>query len=90
MSGGKTRPPNPGCSDRTLDCTGLLCPMPVVKVAKELSKMTAGEVLVVLADDQGVKADFPALCKGAGHEWLGFSQEGRVVRSLIRKGPERS
>ena len=86
MPGETTSPPNPGSSDRTLDCTGLLCPMPVVKAAQALSQMAAGEVLEVLADDQGVKADFPALCRGAGHEWLGFSQEGRVVRSLIRKG----
>ncbi len=90
MAGEKTNPHSPGSSDRTLDCTGLLCPMPVVKVAQALSQMAAGEVLEVLADDQGVKADFPALCKGAGNEWLGFSQEGRVVRSLIRKGPATS
>jgi TusA-related sulfurtransferase len=52
--------------------------------------MRPAEVLEVLADDQGVKVDFPALCKGSGHEWLGFVQEGRVVRSFIRRGPERS
>jgi TusA-related sulfurtransferase len=64
--------------------------MPAVKVAQELSRMRPAEVLEVLADDQGVKVDFPALCKGSGHEWLGFVQEGRVVRSFIRRGPERS
>lgn len=87
MPGEKTSPPSPGFSDKTLDCTGLLCPMPVVKVSQALSRMAEGEVLEVLADDQGVKVDFPALCKGAGHEWLGFSQQGRIVRSRIRKGP---
>lgn len=90
MAGEKTSPPSPASSDRTLDCTGLLCPMPVVKVSQALSQMATGEVLEVLADDQGVKVDFPALCRGAGHGWLGFSQEGRVVRSLIRKGPAKS
>jgi TusA-related sulfurtransferase len=48
--------------------------------------MDEGEVLEVVADDQGVKADFPALCRSIGCEWLGFTQEGRVVRSFIRKG----
>lgn len=81
--------PNPGSGDRLLDATGLLCPMPVVKASQALAELREGEVLEVLADDQGVKADFPALCKGSGHAWLGFSQEGRIVRSFIRKGHRR-
>jgi len=47
--------------------------------------MRPGELLEVLADDQGVKADFPALCASTGHEWLGYRQEGRVVRSFLRR-----
>lgn len=79
---------NPASSDQMLDCTGLLCPMPVVKTSQALAGMKPGHVLEVLADDQGVKADFPAFCKGSGHGWLGFTQEGRVVRAWIRKGEE--
>ncbi len=79
--------PSPGSGDVQLDLRGLLCPMPVVKASARLAGMAGGQVLEVLADDQGVKADFPALCKGTGHEWLGFIQEGRVVRSFIRRKP---
>ena len=82
--------PSPGSGHERLDCTGLLCPMPVVKVSARLREMAEGQVLEILADDQGVKADFPALCRGAGHEWLGYRQEGRVVRSFIRKGAGRA
>lgn len=78
-------PPSPGSGDVHLDLCGLLCPMPVVKASAELKGMPGGTVLEVLADDQGVKADFPALCKGTGHEWLGYRQEGRVVRAFIRR-----
>lgn len=85
---GAPETPSPGSGDRLLDCTGLLCPMPVVKASEALGAMGPGQLLEVLADDQGVKADFPALCKGAGHEWLGCLQEGRRIRSFIRKaGP---
>ena len=77
--------PAPGSGDLFLDCSGLLCPMPVVKVSDALKTLAPGQVLEVLADDQGVKADFPALCTGAGHGWLGFVQEGRSIRSFIRK-----
>lgn len=86
MNDETTSPPSPGSGDRLLDATGLLCPMPVVKTAQALAQMASGEVIEVLADDQGVKVDFPALCKGSGHGWLGFTQEGRVVRAFIRKG----
>jgi len=79
-------PPSPGSGERLLDARGLLCPMPLVKVSQALAEMLEGEVLEVLADDQGVKADFPALCKGSGHVWMGFSEEGRVVRAFIKKG----
>jgi TusA-related sulfurtransferase len=60
--------------------------MPLVKASQTLAEMREGEVLEVLADDQGVKSDFPALCKGSGHVWMGFSEEGRLVRAFIRKG----
>jgi TusA-related sulfurtransferase len=31
--------------DRLLDARGLLCPMPVVKAAKEMKSLEAGQVL---------------------------------------------
>jgi len=78
-------PPSPNSGDVFLDLRGLLCPMPVIKASERLKGMGPGEVLEILADDQGVKADFPAFCKGAGHEWLGCIQENRVVRAFIRR-----
>lgn len=80
-----TDPPSPGSGDELLDCLGLLCPLPVVRVSERLKALSPGRVLEVLADDQGVKADFPALCRSLGHRWLGHRQEGRVVRAFIRK-----
>ncbi len=78
--------PSQGSGDSFLDLKGLLCPIPVVKVSECLASMEDGMVLEVVADDQGVKADFPALCRRIGCDWLGLRQEGRVVRSFIRKG----
>jgi len=78
--------PSPNSGDRLLDLKGLLCPLPVVKASEALKAMAAGQVLELLADDQGVKADLPAFCKSAGHAFLGYLQEGRTVRAFIRKG----
>ena len=37
-------------SDRTLDCVGLYCPMPIVNTNAEIKRIKVGEVLEILAD----------------------------------------
>ena len=46
--------------DHILDARGLLCPMPVVKAAKEIKGLEPGQVLKILATDRGSIADMPA------------------------------
>ncbi|MDH7564399.1 MAG: sulfurtransferase TusA family protein [Candidatus Bathyarchaeota archaeon] len=75
----KTKP------DRTLDCLGLYCPEPVFKTRLELDEMKPGEVLEVLADDPAAESDIESLARNLGHDVLGKSKEGSVVRVLIRK-----
>jgi tRNA 2-thiouridine synthesizing protein A len=70
---------------QTLDCTGLQCPLPVVKTAQTIKKMPAGEVLELLATDPGVEPDMNAWSRRTGNELLGISKEGDVFHVLIRK-----
>jgi tRNA 2-thiouridine synthesizing protein A len=72
-------------ADATLDCYGLLCPMPIVQTAKRLKMMKAGEVLEVVATDPGIREDMPAWCRTTGQEFLGAEDDGEVVRVYIRK-----
>lgn len=72
-------------ADATLDCYGLLCPMPIVQTAKRLKTMKAGEVLEVVATDPGIREDMPAWCRTTGQEFLGTEDDGEVVRVYIRK-----
>ena len=74
-------------ADQVLDAKGLLCPLPVIKAANLMRKMSAGEVLEVLATDEGVKVDFPAWCKSTGNEYLGTTDEGRTFHTLLRRRP---
>ncbi|MFA5859696.1 MAG: sulfurtransferase TusA family protein [Elusimicrobiota bacterium] len=53
--------------DKTLDCTGLFCPLPVVKTKQEIDKLKSGEVLELIADDPGSKLDIPAWCNTTGN-----------------------
>lgn len=42
---------------RTIDVSGLKCPLPVVRASKELAAMKRGERLVVIATDPGSVPD---------------------------------
>ena len=62
-------------ADKTLDCLGLYCPIPIVKTAEKFKELKTGEVLEVLSDDKGIKQDMPAWCETTGHEFLGMEEE---------------
>ena len=47
-------------ADRTLDATGLKCPMPVLRARRSLKAMASGQVLELLADDPASARDVPA------------------------------
>ena len=51
----------------TLDVTGLLCPIPVLRTRRILDGMKPGEMLVVKASDPASVQDMPAFCKITGH-----------------------
>jgi tRNA 2-thiouridine synthesizing protein A len=71
--------------DRTLDCLGLFCPMPIVKSREAMKGMTAGQVLEMLADDPASDADMRSWAKRTGNELLAVTKDGAVYRFLVRK-----
>lgn len=72
-------------ADQTLDCMGLLCPMPVVNTALRLEEMKEGEVLEIVADDKGINKDMPAWCEATGQELLGIEQKGNEFHVFVKK-----
>jgi tRNA 2-thiouridine synthesizing protein A len=68
----------------TLDARGLMCPMPIVNLAKKLKEMKSGQVLELLADDVGAKEDVPAWCSRTGNELIGTEEEGKLLKFYIR------
>ena len=71
---------------RTLDLKGLSCPLPIVKTAKALRDLAAGDVIEVLATDPGSVKDFAAWANQTGNELVSSAQDGAVYRFVIRKG----
>jgi tRNA 2-thiouridine synthesizing protein A len=72
--------------DQTLDCKGLSCPMPMLKLSKAMKGLTQGEVLEMLGTDPGTRSDLPKWCEKSGNELLHEEAlEGGVFRYLIKK-----
>jgi tRNA 2-thiouridine synthesizing protein A len=71
--------------DATLDATGLLCPLPVLKARRALREVPAGGVLAVLATDPGAVKDFEHFCRTTGCELLESSEADGVLRFLLKK-----
>src|SRR5258707_15181697 len=72
--------------DATLDATGLLCPLPVLKARRALKPLAAGAVLEVIATDPGAVKDFEHFCTTTGCELLEASEQpGGVLRFRLKK-----
>jgi len=73
-------------ADITIDCMGLYCPMPIVNTTKQMKAMQPGQVLEVMADDEGIKQDMPNWAKMTGNEFLGIEEEDGKCHVFVRKG----
>ncbi|OGU02787.1 MAG: response regulator SirA [Gemmatimonadetes bacterium GWC2_71_10] len=71
--------------DRVLDCKGLLCPIPIVKLSKTIKELQVGQVLRMVATDPGSMPDVAAWGRQTGHEVLSASEESKVFTFLVRK-----
>lgn len=72
--------------DQTLDCKGLSCPMPIIKLSKTMKKLKTGEVLEMLGTDPGSKTDVPAWCEKTGNEFIELQEENGAFKFYIKKG----
>lgn len=72
-------------SEHDLDATGLLCPLPVLKLRKRLGALAVGDSLTLRADDPAAIVDVPHFCAEAGHELVEMRDEGAVQVYVVRR-----
>ncbi len=72
-------------TNQTVDCKGLSCPMPILKLAKGMKTLEVGQVLELLATDPGSKPDVPAWCEKTGNELIEAMEEEGVYKYYIRR-----
>ena len=73
-------------ADITLDTSGMNCPLPVLKLRKELNSMTAGQTIHLIATDVGADKDIEAFAKITNNPLLEFSIDGDTRHFLLEKG----
>lgn len=67
-------------ADEVIDCSGMLCPIPVVKTAKAIKGMEAGQVLKMISTDPGAPPDMVAWSQQTGNEMLeNFEEDGKFI-----------
>jgi TusA-related sulfurtransferase len=57
--------------DLELDCRGMLCPLPVIELARRLVDVPVGGTIAVTATDVAARVDVPAWCRMRQQEYLG-------------------
>jgi tRNA 2-thiouridine synthesizing protein A len=65
-----------------LDCRGMLCPLPVIKLAQLIPDVPVGDTITVLADDPAAATDIPAWCRMRSQELVSALEHRYVVRRL--------
>jgi len=71
--------------DQTLDCSGLACPMPILKTKKAVDGLQVGQILKMIATDPGSTSDMDAWTSKTGHELVASEQEGGKFIFYIKK-----
>ncbi|MBI5825628.1 MAG: sulfurtransferase TusA family protein [Chloroflexi bacterium] len=71
--------------DQVLDCSGLLCPTPIVKTSKAMKELDAGQILKMIATDAGSPPDIETWSRQTGNELLLSTVEGAKFVFFLRK-----
>jgi tRNA 2-thiouridine synthesizing protein A len=72
-------------AETTLNLRGLKCPLPALRARKALSKMPAGDLLIVECTDPLAELDIPNLVHETGDALEGQGKDGEVLVFRIRK-----
>jgi TusA-related sulfurtransferase len=73
-------------ADVELDCRGLKCPLPIIRLADNIGDIPVGQAMAVVADDPAARPDIAAWCRMRRQEYVGedLAQDG-VPRFVVRR-----
>jgi len=68
-----------------VDASGLLCPLPLLRLKKALMEISSGDVVKVIATDPAAHLDFGVYIDQAGHQIVEFIKLTDTQIFYIRK-----
>lgn len=77
---------NPPAASLRLDCCGMQCPGPIMKVFETIKTMNDGDVLEITASDPGFVKDIESWCKRTGNTLVSNDRKGNDYAASVMKG----
>jgi len=71
--------------DQELDCSGLACPMPILKTKKAVDGLQVGQTLKMISTDPGSLPDVQAWTAKTGQELSGHEEDAGKFTFYIKK-----
>ena len=68
-----------------IDARDLRCPLPVLRLQKEIRAAQIGVVVKLCATDAMAQIDVPHFCAGAGHALISSHQENSTYTFFVEK-----
>jgi len=68
-----------------VDCTGEICPVPLVETRKALRKAKEGDIIEVVGTHPASKKEIPMAVKALGLELMGLQEKDGVWKIKIRR-----
>lgn len=71
--------------EKKIDLSGLPCPMPVVKISKEIKTVEVGQIIEARTTDPGALSDFPAWAQSSGNEIVKVEEGSDGVTFYVKR-----
>lgn len=68
-----------------VDATGLVCPMPTIRLGQAIRRVGVDDIVEVWTDDPGSTQNMAAWCKNTGHELCDSVAEGPFFKYWVRR-----
>jgi len=72
-------------SEIKVDCTGEICPVPLVETRKALRKAKEGDIVEVVGNHPSSKKEIPMAVKALGLELMDVQEKDGVWKIRIRR-----
>ncbi len=71
----------------TVEARGVLCPVPIIRLARAAAALPGGSLIELLTDDPAAQHDVPAWCRLRGHALLASTPLGEQPPTSAEQPP---